>query len=248
MSAIMKSLPVAKPPALPEFYNMGLGAIAGAGKTHLVGTPGKSKRVLNLDLEGGTTTYSSATFKSATDATDSIDVISFDDVTDAVSLVGRLEGILDYLIATKNKDKYDVVAIDSLTEMQEKFLSLHKAPDKRQSYGAFRDAIYGIVHKARLAPVHTIFTARLKATQDEVLDREVVRFEVSPGAWGVISGLFDIIAMLDVKRVGLGNNARVVRVLDAEPGLRFLGKDRIGVHGMIDPTMSKILTTAGGAK
>lgn len=244
----LKSLPVTKPPALPEFFNMGLGAIAGAGKTHLLGTPGKGKRILNIDLEGGTTTYSSATFKGAPDATDNIDVISFNDVPDATSLIGRIEGILDYLIINKNKEKYDLVAIDSLTELQEKFLSLHKAPDKRQSYGAFRDSLYTIVHKARLAPVHTIFTARLKATQDDVLNREVVRFEVSPGAWGVISGLFDIIAMLDVKRVGMGNNAKLVRVLDAEHGLRFTGKDRIGVHGMTDPTMAKILAKTGGTK
>jgi hypothetical protein len=242
----MKSLPVTKPPALPEFFNMGLGAIAGAGKTHLIGTPGKGKRILNLDFEGGTTTYSSKAFKTSSDVTDNIDVINFDDVTDATSLIARVEGILDYLIVTKNKDKYDVVAIDSLTELQEKFLSLHKAPDKRQSYGAFRDSIYSIVHKARLAPVHTIFTARLKATQDDVLNREVVRFEVSPGAWGVISGLFDIVAMLDVKRVGMGNNAKLVRVIDAEQGLRFPGKDRIGIHGMTEPTMAKILSQVGG--
>jgi len=246
MSQIMKSLPVTKPPALPEFFNMGLGAIAGAGKTHLIGTPGKGKRILNLDFEGGTTTYSSKAFKTSPDVTDNIDVINFDDVTDATSLIARVEGILDYLIVTKNKDKYDVVAIDSLTELQEKFLSLHKAPDKRQSYGAFRDSIYSIVHKARLAPVHTIFTARLKATQDDVLNREVVRFEVSPGAWGVISGLFDIVAMLDVKRVGMGNNAKLVRVIDAEQGLRFPGKDRIGIHGMTEPTMAKILSQVGG--
>lgn len=241
-------LPITKPSELPKWVNIGLGAVAGWGKTHLLGTVGKNKRVLILDTEGGSATYSSAAFKSDANATDKIDVITFDEVSTAQELELRVMQALDYLIKTNNSDGYSLVALDSLTEFQERFLSLHVAADKRQSYGALRDALYGIVSKARRVPVHTVFTARLKATQDEVLNREIVRFEVSPGVYSVISGLFDSISYGDVKRVGMGNNARITRVLDSTPTLRTPGKDRLGLGVMDDPSFVKILSTISGGK
>lgn len=242
------SLKITHPAHLPQFANIGIGAVAGWGKTHLLGTVGKGNKVLILDTEGGTSTYSSPAFKAAEDATDKIDVIRFDDVSSCQELTLRVEQAFDYLIKTKNSDGYTLVAVDSLTEFQERFLSMHQAPDKRQSYGALRDDLYTIVNKARNVPVHTIFTARLKATQDEVLNREIVRFEVSPGVYSVISGLYDVIAYGDMKRTGIGNNARVSRILDSNPTLRTPGKDRMGVGEMTDPTFKKILTKIYGGK
>jgi len=242
------TLPIKRPDQLPDFPNIGIGAVAGWGKTHLLGTVGKGNRVLILDTEGGTSTYSSPAFKAAEDATQNIDVITFDDVTDVNMLAHRVESTFDYLIKTNNSDKYSLVALDSLTEFQERFLSLHKAPDKRQSYGALRDALYTLVSKARRVPVHTVFTARLKATQDEVLNREIVRFEVSPGVYSVISGLYDAVAYGDMARVGMGNNARIVRSLDSTPTLRTPGKDRLGIGVMNDPTWVKLITKISGGK
>lgn len=239
-------LQVSKPSALPKYANIGLGGVAGAGKTHLLGTVGKDKKVLVLDTEGGNTTYSSAAFKSSPDATDNVDVITFDAVSSANDLVHKVESTLDYLIKTKNSDGYELVALDSLTEFQERFLSLHQAQDKRQSYGALRDALYTIVHKARQVPAHTVFTARLKATHDEVLNREVIRFEVSPGVYSVISGLFDVIAFLDVKQQGIGNNVRITRVFDPRHTIRYAGKDRFGIGELPDPTFAKIASKIGG--
>lgn len=241
-------LPISKPSQLPKYANIGLGGIAGAGKTHLLGSVGKDKKVLILDTEGGSSTYSSASFKASPDATDKIDVITFDDITKANELVHRIESAFDHLIKTNNAEGYDLVALDSLTEFQERFLSLHEAADKRQSYGAVRDSLYSIVHKARRVPAHTVFTARLKATHDEVLGREVVRFEVSPGVYSVISGLFDVIAFLDVKRVGMGNNAKLVRTFDPNHGVRFSGKDRFGIGELESPTFAKISSKIAGGK
>jgi len=242
------TLPITKPSELPKYANIGVGAVAGWGKTHLLGTPGKGRRVLILDTEGGSSTYSSAAFKAADDATDKIDVITFEAVSNANELTHLVESTFDYLIKTNNSDGYDLVALDSLTEFQERFLSLHQAPDKRQSYGALRDDLYKLVSKARRVPSHTVFTARLKATQDEVLNREIVRFEVSPGVYSVISGLFDSIAYGDMKRVGIGNNARISRSLDANPTLRTPGKDRLGIGELVDPTFKKILSKISGGK
>lgn len=243
------ALPITKPASLPKFANIGLGGQAGAGKTHLLGTPGKDKRVLIMDTEGGTSTFSSGTFTAAADKTDKIDVISFADVSTANELVHRVESTLDYLIKSKNSDGYELVALDSLTEFQERFLSLHNAPDKRQSYGALRDALYGIVTKARSVPAHTVFTARLKATQDDVQGTEIVRFEVSPGVYSVISGLFDVIAYMNIKRVGVGAGARLTRTFDPTYNTRTPGKDRFGIGELTDPTFKKISDKiSGGTK
>ena len=236
-----KGLNVSRPANLPKYANMGLGGIAGAGKTHFLGTVGKENKVLILDTEGGTATYNSESFLNDPNHTDDIDVISFDDITNVAELVRRVEEPLDYVIQTKNKDGYTLVAVDSLTEFQERFLSLHVATDKRQSYGALREALYGIVQKARAAACHTIFTARLKATHDEVLNREVVRFEVSPGVYSVISGLFDVIAFLDLQRKGLGDRAKTIRVLDPTHSLRTPGKDRYGIGIVENPSFTDVL-------
>jgi hypothetical protein len=244
-------LQVTKPADLPKFPNLGIGGIAGAGKTHLLGTGGKGIKTLVIDTEGGTVTYSGKSFKGDKFASDGIDIISFEDIDwsapDALTrFVGKIEGVFDYLIRTKNSDGYKIVALDSLTEFQERFLSLHKAADKRQSYGALRDTLYGIVHKARQTPAITVFTGRLKTAMDDVANREVVRFEVSPGVYSVISGLFDSLGFLDVKKKTPAPNSPLVRTLDFTYNTRTQGKDRYGFGDMENPSMHQILQTVSG--
>jgi hypothetical protein len=241
-----KGLSVSKPNSLPQFANIGLGGVAGAGKTHLVGTVGKGKKLLSLDTEGGTATYNSKAFLADPNATEDIDVIRFDDVSNVTELVHRAEQPFDYLIQNKNKDGYDLVVLDSLTEFQERFLMMHQANDPRQSYGALREAVGSIVRKAQLAPVHTVFTARLRQSMDEVLNREIVRFQVSPGVWSVISGLFDVIAFMDIKSVGMGKSAKNVRTLNMSHTTRTQGKDRWGIGEMQDPSFADILSIING--
>jgi hypothetical protein len=232
------------PSALPKYVNFGLGGVAGAGKTHLLGTVGKGNKVLIFDTEGGNVTFNSASFLSDPAATEleNIHIVTFEDVTTTAELAHRVEGALDYLIRTKNSDGYSLVALDSLTEFQARFLSLDNAADKRQSYGRLQEALYAIVHKARQAPVHTVFTARLRHTQDDVLGREVVRFDVSPGVWSIISGLFDNIGFLDLRAQGV----RTTRILDFSHKIRTQGKDRFGLGELTDPKFSDIMSKLAG--
>lgn len=232
------------PAALAKHVNFLFSGVAGAAKTTLLGTIGKGNKALIADVEGGTVTYQSAYFRQHPQAAniEDLHILGFDDVTTAQDLVHRVESALDYLIRTGNKDGYTLFALDSVTEFQEKFLSLHQAADKRQSYGALRDALYSIVHKARQAPLHTAFTARLKATTDEVLNREIVRPEVSPGVWSVISGLFDNIGFLDLKVQGVTQT----RVLDFAHKVRTQGKDRYGLGELTNPTFVDIVARLTG--
>lgn len=236
-----QGLNVVKPMQLPKFPNIGLGGVAGAGKTHLLGTVGKKRKALIMDTEGGSVTYNSDTFKADAAAADHIDIIGFDGIDSCTMLVNRVESTLDYLIQSKNSDGYSLVALDSLTEFQERFLSMHQANDKRQSYGALREALYSIVLKARQVPVLTVFTGRLRATHDEVLNREIVRLEVSPGVYSVISGLFDSLGFLDVRKQGVAPTSPLIRTLDFTHNTRTQGKDRYGFGNIERPTFEAIL-------
>ncbi len=229
---------LSKPGALPKYANIGIGGVAGAGKTHLLGTVGKDNKVLVIDTEGGTVTYNSDCFLKDPTATENIAIkaVYSESITTAQALVQSVESVFDYLIKSKNSDGYSLVALDSLTEFQERFLSLHQATDPRQSYGALKDAVYKLVNKARSVPTHTIFTARLKQTQDEVLGREIVRFAISPGSYDVISGLFDSIGFLTIKAQG----QRSTRTLDFNHTLRTQGKDRYGLGDLVNPTFKAI--------
>lgn len=237
-----KPFQTVSPAALPKLGNLGIGGVAGVGKTFLLGTVGKGNKALVFDTEGGSVTYNNPDFEASPSATEAsnIDVVTFDDVSDASALLHRIEGAFDYLIRSKNSDGYSVVALDSLTELQQKFLMLHSAPDPRQSYGAFKDGIYRIVTKARSVPAHTVFTARLRSTQDEVLGQEIVRFDVAPSVWGLISGLFDAVGYMTTKNQGKSSK----RVLDFRHTPRAHGKDRLGlgVGELSNPVLSDLLT------
>jgi len=237
-------LPISTPAALPQYPNILLGGVAGAGKTAFLGSVGPDDKALILDTEGGSVTYQSRWFlEQPTSAKlENLHIIGFDDCTTAQEVVQRVEGTLDYLIRTKNSDGYSLFALDSLTEFQQKFLSLHAAPDPRQSYGALKDSLYSIVHKARQAQLVTVFTARLKATEDEVLKREIVRPDVSPAVWSLVSGLFDDIGFLDLTVQGVTTK----RVLDFSHRVRHQGKDRHGFGSLANPTMIELLEKLKG--
>ena len=238
------SLPISSPAALPLHPNILLGGVAGAGKTAFLGSVGPDAKALILDSEGGSVTFQSRWFldQPTSPPLENLHIIGFDDCTTAQDVVQRVEGTLDYLIRTKNSDGYALFALDSLTEFQQKFLSLHTAPDPRQSYGALKDALYTIVHKARQAQLITVFTARLKATEDEVLKREIVRPDVSPAVWSLVSGLFDDIGFLDLTVQGVTTK----RVLDFSHRVRHQGKDRHGFGSLSNPTMIELLEKLKG--
>lgn len=219
--------------------------IPGAGKTHLLGTVGRGNKALVLDTEGGNATYTSLSFRADPNAGE-VDIVSFEDFNDleangnaarARQLIDRVESVFDYLISTKNADGYKVVALDSLTEFQERFLALHNANDPRQSYGAFKDALRTLVYKARLVPAHTVFTARAKANEDETLGRVVIQSAMAPSARAIIEGLMDNLSYLNLKPRGV----KQVRVLDSNHSLAAPGKDRMSLGQLENPSFVSIM-------
>lgn len=234
------------PPALPEYGSFGLAGPAGVGKTHLVGTIGKGKKMLVFDSEGGSVTYSSKAFRNDPMAADNenIHIIDFPADATPAALLHTVESVLDQLISSNNKEGYELIVVDSLTELQAQVIGAFSGKDPRQAYGLWADGLHRIVTKARRVNAHTAFIARLRATHDEVLGREVVRYDISPGAWSTISGLFDAVGFIDVRTQGV----KTSRTLTFEHSARFPAKERFGIGEVTNPTMRQILdavVTAG---
>lgn len=232
-----------KPSELPDTFNGLFFGASGVGKTHLMGTVGKGKKVLVADVEGGSVTYSSTPYQSDENATerDNIDIIPFpftgpDEVKTAAELVHLIEGTLDWLIRTNNEDGYELFVVDSLTEFQARFLNLHGASDPRQSYNAMADALHTIVLKARQAPVHVIFLSRPVVKEDPETNAEVIRADVAPSAWKQISGLLDAVGYYKARTQG----ATTKRVLDFTHSNRFFAKNRYGLTELTNPTLKEV--------
>jgi hypothetical protein len=230
------------PAVLNETPNFLVAGVPGAGKTGLLGLIGPDGKAMMVDTEGGTATFRSPWFRShpAAAQLENIHVIDATEAEDCNSLVFKIESALDYLIRTKNADGYALFAVDSLTELQERFLQLHPAKEKRQAYGAFKEVVHNLIFKAWQAPLPTIFTTRLRADNDEVQQREIIRPAISPGAWEV-AGLFEDIGLLELKRIGIGPQARIERVLDFGGTDRFPGKDRHGFGSLSNPTFVDLM-------
>lgn len=239
------------PDELSQYLKMGLGGIAGSGKTHFAGTVGKGNKVLFLDMEGGAETFSSKSFRDDPNATerDNIEVVSFEEYNvggskSIMDFTRAVEEIFKYLVsstASTITPEYTVVVLDSLTELQEKFLALHTAKDPRQAYGDFRRFSYSITTMARAINSHVLFNSRIRLVEDEVNGIDVVRFSVSPSSWEVISGLLTSVGYLTLKQQG--NNAR--RIADFNFGTRYRGKDRLNLGEVQNPSLVEIIRLAG---
>jgi hypothetical protein len=239
-------LNITTPGLLPEFPNICLSGVAGTGKTSFLGSVGAGGKALIVDVEDGTVSFHSPWYRAQEGSAklENLHILRPDGATKAHEVIHLIDSALDHLIRTKNSDGYSVFAVDSITELQELFISLHGANDPRQSYGAFKDALHGVVLKARRAPIITIFTARLKVATDDVLNREVVRPAMSPGSWEVVSGLFDLIGQLDVRTQGVTTR----RTLSFNPTPRFQGKDRVGIPDLAEPTFVQLQAAIKAAR
>lgn len=234
------------PSGLPEFGSFAVGGPSGTGKTHLSGTVGPDAKMLMFDSEGGSITFSTKAFKAAKDAgtNENLHIIKFPRDATPAALLHTVESVLDQLISSNNKEGYELIVLDSLTELQAQVIGAFAGKDPRQAYGLWADGLHRIITKARRLDAHSLFIARLRATFDEVLGREIVRYDISPGAWSTVSGLFDAIGFMDLRTQGV----KTVRTLTFEPTMRFPAKERFGLKEMVEPTMRQILDAVASAR
>lgn len=235
-----------KPSDFRKHWLIGIGGQSGAGKTTMAGLAGKDAKVLVLDLEGGSAAYTSKWFREHPDASE-IDVVPMysTEYNDPTRIVNAIIQPMEYLTSTGNKEGYDVVVVDSLTEFQERFIINHPG-DNFKKYGDLATAAHKIMQTAQAVPAHVVFTSRVVVREDEVLGREVIRFTLANKAWSVVSGLIDMIGHKTVTQKGFGKTAKDVHVFNTSQTSRFAGKDRSGVGEMEDPTLKKIIETIEG--
>lgn len=231
---MLKAPPFRRADSISPYPAISLSSEAGGGKTHFLGT---AKKAAVIDTEGGSVTYSSPAFKNDPETTSpQILEVRYEVDKKPMDYISPIMGVFDYVASTKNSDGFDLVALDSITELQELFINSHPAKDPRQAYGEWFAALRGLVIKAKLLPVPVLFTSRLKVAEDEITMSNVVRPSLSPRAWEVVSGLFDVIARLDITTQGI----KTVRWWDSTPNSRFRSKDRYGFGKIADPKWSDI--------
>ena len=247
------SLPVKprSPADLGGYGKFGIGGTAGSGKTHLTGTGYKDKPILFIDLEGGSETFNSPNFLNDPNAmpNDMIHVIGFEHLVkpdqtipphDLMQLVLRT---LHYVIRTKNSDGYQAVVIDSLTELQNKFIANHPAKDPRQAYGELKDSFYTMANYIRQVPTHVFCLSGLKHTFDDEQQKELIRMNIAPATWGVISHAFSAIGYMHAVKRGV----KVQRVCDFSLSSVYHTKDRYTIGEVKDPNLIALMESAKGA-
>jgi len=234
---------------------------SGAGKTTLVGTVGKGNKIITLDFEGGTVSYSSPSFRALDDATelDNIHVIPFPRfdipprdgeegvtaITDINTLQLRVMSVFDYLRKTNNSDGYTLLVIDSLSEMQQRFITLFPGNDPRQGYQQWKNFLSELVNKAKVTPVNTVLISRPVSATNEVTGEREVRSGVSPAAWQAVSGLIDANGYYQTKTNPAGKTTRTLNFTLAQ---KYSAKTRMALGVIENPSFKQILDliAAGG--
>lgn len=191
----------------------------GTGKTYLARTsPG---RTLLLDVEAGTMTLAGA----------DVDVLPIEDVGDLRAVFGALK---------KGAWDYEVVILDSLTELQKRYLdSLTGGAGMRamtmQRWGEVVDWTRNVVRGFRDLPLNVVVLA-LSAEHEESVEGGETRLRLRPDVHGKrlpneLAGFFDVVGYSFKKDTQDGVRYGVCFA----GGERLITKDRSGRLNKVEP-------------
>lgn len=188
--------------------NLFVYGLPGAGKTYIAKTAADAGyRVLVLDAESGALTIRNS------DA----DVLP-------VKSTRELGEVLREL--SKPGHGYDVVVLDSLTEIQKMQVAETGGQGKMnvQQWGRIGDELRTFVRQLRDLPVHVIAVCLSKETDDDDVGCRV-RPALSGSMKEEVSGFFDLVGYAHVVRTEQGPRHRLAFT---SPGDRLVTKDRSG--------------------
>lgn len=201
---------------------------AGAGKTTLIKT---LPNPIIISAEAGLLSLQDADLPF-------IEVTTMDDLKEAYAWLTSDKG-----------EKFESVAIDSISEIAEVVLTHEKAvaKDPRQAYGEMQDQMQSLIRAFRDLPGrHILMTAKLEKTTDEM-----GRMLYSPSMPGNKMGqmmpfFFDELLALRVEKDGEGNPQRTIQT---EPDGLWQAKDRSGsLETWEEPDLGAIIKKIGGEK
>lgn len=203
---------------------------AGVGKTCLCATGGCP--TLIISAEAGLLSIANAP--------------AYVEVTEEISSIEELEDVYDYLIG-EGKGKYELVCLDSVSEIAEVLLAEEKSKNKdaRAAYGNLSERMTKIMRMFRDLPnIHVLFTCKQKRFEDN--DTGIVSFVPSlPGAalTQSISYLFDEVFALRVEKdTGEEGESFDYRTLQCDRDRKYEAKDRSGNLDMFEePNLKRLL-------
>jgi phage nucleotide-binding protein len=190
---------------------------AGVGKTVLCATA--KMKTLMLSAEAGLLSIKDAPH-------DMIEVIEVKSIND-------LEEAYNYVRA--NLSKYELIALDSISEIAEVLLSEEKArtKDPRQAYGVLQDETTKILRRFRDLPLNVIMVAKQTRMTDDFTG--ITNFmPAMPGKAlpQQVGYLFDEVFAL---RVVKNDEGEEVRVLQTNRDITYEAKDRSGLLNQFEP-------------
>lgn len=161
--------------------------------------------------------------------------------------IARLTEVYKYVLTDEAKAKYNLLYIDSLTELsQVLYDSLHKLyPDRKDSlvlYGTLSQQTKDMIKSFRDIPhYHVIFTCLTVVDKDETTGRRFYNFDLVGGIKDRLAQFFDAVLFLRINQDG--KREIVCNATDA-----ITAKDRSGRLAAIEPAdlgaiFRKMLTT-----
>ena len=147
----------------------------------------------------------------------------------------ELNDIHEWLVKSKEPDKYETVCIDSLSEIAEVLLAEEKkvVNDPRQAYGIMSDLMNEAIRGFRDLPKHTLFTAKTRKLIDDTTQR--ITYMPSVPGQALLNNLpyfFDEVFLL---RFGTVNKVKNVRHIQTVGDHQYICKDRSGKLNREEP-------------
>ena len=230
----MRKPVLSKPEQAASKLKVLLHSPSGVGKTRLASTFPKP---IIFDLEQGTSSI-----------TEEVPVIAMDQFREGGKFVpNRVLEYLDWLATPEGKD-FETVVIDSLTEMQEQFLSvvMPTKNDPRQAYGEWNSFVRTMMTKLRALPKHFVVICRTKMGDTFEGTENMLLPQISPAAWSNVPALVDYAFFMSKKKEGIGPSAKIVPVLHTQSTTAWTKTRRPMPVEIVNPTFEKIQAALNG--
>jgi phage nucleotide-binding protein len=152
--------------------------------------------------------------------------------------------VYDWLESSKEANKYNIICIDSLSEIAEVLLSDEKkrTKDARQAYGVMNDEMAILIRGFRDLPRHIYFSCKLKKVVDESTGATYYMPAV-PGNTVLQSLPYFFDEVLAMK-FGKLDDGEIYRYLQTQGDLQWVAKDRSNnLDKVVEPNLQKLIDT-----
>lgn len=207
-----------------QYVNTLIYGQSGSGKTTLCSTV---ENVIILSAEGG--------LLSLPEGIPYIEIKSYEDLHEAYS----------WLTEDEEGKAFDVVALDSISEIAEVVLANEKSKvkDARQAYMQLGDTMANLIRSFRDLPKHVMFIAKAEKMQDE--NGKILWSPSMPGSKLAQSlpYYFDEVLALRVEK---DEDGKAMRMLQSESDGQWLAKDRSGKLTWEEPHLGDVIAKIQG--